>query len=170
MSGWRYVMAVAAGILTVFVGEAGWIYGPGLTASLPAGAVSHISAPLAEEINAQWPRLRGSVSKNFEPLMRAEVRQMVSEVRLDVGGVPISLPLSFQQRLSDRISRLLWVNLNDYLEHQFNPSQVFTPDLIRQALARPILLHVWIRVNGIPVPMTVRLGGESKSRQGSGKS
>jgi hypothetical protein len=139
--------------------EALWIYGTGISVSLSSGQVAQATNRVAVQIRQEWPGMRQNVLKAVRPLLRREVQSMVKEVTVNVGGVPLVLPLTLQRQLAAHIERLLTQNLSEYFQGSFNPADMLTPALVRRALQKPLELHLWMRVGGVPVPVTVHLGG-----------
>lgn len=135
------------------------IYGVGLNISVPQSQVGDISTAVSQHLKAEWPAMRETALKSMRPLMRREVDRMVSQVTIDVGGTRVALPPDMQRQVAADINQLLESNLNSYFRTQFNPGQIVTPALVKQAMAKPLTVHLWVKTWGIPLPVTIHLGG-----------
>lgn len=149
----------AMGVLGLALVQGVFIYGGGIRIVVPASQICALSGPAAKQLRQEWPQVRNTVENTLQPLLRDQVRRMVGAITVDIGGVPISLPISLQSQVARQVDRLLVAHLTGYFKAGFNPSQILTPGIIHDALTRPVLMHVWVQMDGIPMPVCVRLGG-----------
>ncbi|PSR23757.1 MAG: hypothetical protein C7B45_01705 [Sulfobacillus acidophilus] len=158
---WHMLVSAGMGVCATLALEAGLVYGIGVRVVMPQSQVSVISAAMSEHLQRALPTMRGTILASLKPLMRQQVRQMVAEITVDVGGVPVRLPYTFQTKIARHIDQLLASNLDQYLAHQFYPGPIVTPRLVQQALREPLMLHIWVRTWHIPVPVTIVWRGSS---------
>lgn len=161
MGKWGSVGAAATGGVAVLALQAVLVYGIGLQIVLPESQMAPLSTALAKKFRADWPHMRHRIKKAITPLMHEEVNRLVSDIRITVGGTPIALPLSLKAQLAQDINRLLTANLEQYWGARWDPARVITPTLIEKAWAHPMVVHFWVRVDRVPVPCTLTLGGRS---------
>ncbi len=152
-------MAAAAGFFALVAVEAVMIYAVGITTSVPKSQVGRVSTAVSSHLQTEWPAMRRTALNSMRPLMRREVNRMVSQVTIDVGGVRVTLPPDMRAQVAADINRLLESNLNTYFAKEFNPGQIISPALIREAMSKPLTVHLWIRALGVPMPVTIHLGG-----------
>ena len=152
---WTYGWGVLGGALAILALQALLIFGVGVHVEVPKAQAYRLGMQAASHLQT----VRAPFLDAVKPLVTQEVNRMVGEVTLDVGGVRVPLPDSLQVQLAKDINRLLLANLNQYLSRGFNPKAFLTPQVIKEILARPLVLRVWVRTGFLPIPVTVSLGG-----------
>ena len=136
-----------------------WIYGVGVHIVVPRAQAYQLSRDVAAHLQKEWPLLRGPMFDAMKPLVTREVRGMVGQVTVDVGGIRVQLPSNLQKQLAKDINYVLLANLRQYLSRGFNPKDLLTPQVVNEILARPLVVHVWVRAGMVPVPVTLSTGG-----------
>ncbi len=137
--------------------EALLVYGVGLTITLPHSQADSVARTLSVHLQREWPQVQGPLLKSVEPILRQEVKGLVKQLTINIGGIRIALPPDVRNQVASQVDTALQASLADYFRHRFNPAQVMNPRLIRELLAQPVKLHLWVDVWRIPVPVTVQL-------------
>lgn len=150
---------MAIGALAVLAAEALLIYGIGVTITVPESQATAISMVVAQHLQQEWPQMRRTAFESIRPIMRRQVDNIVANITVDVGGARIVLPPSLRSQVAANINRVLVGNIRTYFMQQFNPAEVLTPALIRQALKKPLAVNIWVDLWRVPVPVTVHMGG-----------
>ncbi len=150
---------MVVGALSVLALQSLLIYGMGIHIVVSRTQAYGITRTLALHLREEWPSLRGPVLKAARPVVAQEVTRMVGAVTVDVGGVRVRLPVSLQKQLAKDINRLLLSDLHHYWSTRFNPNRLLTPQVVNQILARPLVLHAWVRAGIVPIPVTLSSGG-----------
>ena len=139
------------------------VYGIGLHIVLPVRQLAPLSIALANRFQEEWPHVRRSLTKSMTPLMQEEVKRLVSDIRISVGGTAIAPPPSLQVQLANAIDRLLNANLHRDLGNRSDLAQTLTPTLIQETLSHSLVVRFWVRVDSIPVPCILTIGGKATS-------
>ncbi len=149
--------STALGAALVLAAEGALIYGAGLKTVVMKQQAVQASHAVAMELDRRWPTIQGAMMANVRPIVRQQVARMVNQTTINIGGIPVRLPVDMRGALAEKLNHVLQRNLSQYMRDRFKPSLFLTPDVVAKILKEPITMHLWVDVWRIPIPVTIEV-------------
>lgn len=146
-----------AGIALTLVVEASFIYSGGIAVTLRPSQTPEIT-DLAQRLAApQWTQLQSQVMAGVRPVIQQQLVGMLDGAEVHVAGLTLALPTSVKTELERKMFALVDNTLHTFVRQRMTVRQVITPALVRGMLSHSVHDRLWVRVWGLPIPVTVRI-------------
>lgn len=143
------------GALTLVAVEGVVIYLIGVQVSIPPSSSKSVAAISQMVVKQALRQNRSIYQKKIDRQINDQIRHVVSQTHVDIVGSPIFLPKTMQISLAHVMDKWLASRASQLLTST-QRSRVLTPQLIHQLLREKASAVVWVRVWGIPMPVTLR--------------
>lgn len=143
------------GVMALAAVEVVVIYRIGVQVSIPPSSSRSVAAISRIVVKKTLEENRPTYQRNIDRQINQQIRHVVSQTHIDILGSSVFLPKTMQISLNHVMDRWLATRASQMLTST-QSSRVLTPRLIRQVLREKVSAVVWVRVWGIPVPVTIK--------------
>ncbi|MCY0898290.1 MAG: hypothetical protein OWU33_05035 [Firmicutes bacterium] len=145
------------GAAIVVGAEVVWIYGVGVTVSVPQGEVLALARGAITRLRPSWPRMREVALERLRPVIEDEVAQIVGQITIEIGGLKLPLPPNLKAQLTGDLTQLVFRELKQRVIPKVGLDEVLTPQLMRLALSQPLRVVLRVRTGPLTVPVTINM-------------